>query len=262
MKRVMRFIGNREEPEKELFGFEEVLHRDPYPVIDFSKSVPNPLFSDFEEKSAPGYLVRSDKPEDGTYASIVRDLTWSFERDEIQPKQPPKEEPFETNLTEPLIGWRTWNLANGKLASLYHQERPWEPDVPFHATCREEKCTESPTTFHTCGIYATDAYAGIRDYEGESEVIGMVLGWGRYVRGGDGWRAEYAYPAKFLIGREQIGLVDDLKKYHVPIYIWEPMRMYDPKEDGYEYWNHEENWNFGAGSESDASEDSYEDEED
>jgi hypothetical protein len=243
MKRIMRFIGNRERPEKALYGVVEELHRTALPsftAADWTKALSTDLL---RTMSAPSPLFNR------IYTPWIQDV-------EVEDKPKPEmiEEPFETNLTEPLIGWRTWNFEDGSLRSLVN-EAVWVPDTPFHAICPQAACVHSPTQKHSCGIYARNSQEELGDYREDGKISGLVLGWGRYVRATDGWRSEFAYPVKFLLEQDQIEYLDDLKKYHVPIYILKPMRLYDPQEDGYEYWRNQEDWHFRASSEPYAEED-------
>lgn len=134
----------------------------------------------------------------------------------------------------------------------------WLPDVPLMATCKNafrKHKGPCPSARCACGIYAADTYNHITEFEGPEAVAGEVLGWGRYVRGEQGWRAQYVYPSRFLINRDSLHLLPTLMKYHVPIYCWEPKRIYDPREDGYEHWKNEEDWNFGTAAKPNAYED-------
>lgn len=179
---------------------------------------------------------------------------------------------YETNMVEPLVGWKGWQMekpsirlnsgdvkAHPRLKSNYSHQ--WLPDVATVAACgnlmgiQKQPCAFIPNENHTCGIYAANeksaAHGGIQ---------GQVYGWGRYVRGVDGWRSEFAYPKNFYIREDQMEFFDALKEYHVPIYVMQPMRMYDPVEDGFEgedaheYRPDEEDGSSGAGEVTDPSE--------
>ena len=171
------------------------------------------------------------------------------------PKPRPKAERFETNLTEALVGWKAWNVVGGFLQSTVFGHMIWKPDEPMVAKCanRAHK-TIAPKQSCTCGIYAADTYNHITEFEGGNAVAGEVLGWGRYVRGEHGWRAQYVYPSRFLINRDSLHLLPSLMKYHVPIFCWEPKRIYDPREDGYQCDQGDE-WNFTTSRDETASED-------
>lgn len=77
-------------------------------------------------------------------------------------------------------------------------------------------------------------------------ILGEVFGWGRYVRGGIGWRSQFAYPKSFYLKSSQVNLIDHLRPYHVPIYVEQPVLIYNPEEDGYEHGTHEAHRNLGA----------------
>jgi hypothetical protein len=176
---------------------------------------------------------------------------------EPKPPPPPKEVDFEMNLVEPLVGWKSWNFpAEPSEESLLMSRSGffWNPDEPTVAQC-DRKCSKIPGEHHTCGIYASTE--GRDSAEGYGTVLGQVLGWGRYVRGGEGWRSQYSYPKFFLLNQEQENLVESLKKYHVPIFMEKPVEIYEPRRDGYEYWEDSPDWNLGADQESDSGEEDY-----
>jgi len=187
--RIMRFVGNREKPELELFdnstelalrsfpGLVALAHGD---LVEFSRTCPNPLFSDMK-KSEEGVLFVPQNFNDldlvsrlmssyNSYFSLVPPLA--------VPKPQPKEEPFEVNLTEALVGWRSWEVKDyGSLLSMNFAMQ-WKPDEPLVARCPQEMCSEVPTTFHTCGVYAVDDRNYIPAVEGNGTVVGTVYGWG------------------------------------------------------------------------------------
>lgn len=140
---------------------------------------------------------------------------------------------FETNMVEALVGWKGWSMEvpkDGKPLPLLktRDNCVWQTDVATEASC-VSNCGLVPSEKHTCGIYAADkkesAYGGIR---------GEIYGWGRYIRGSDGWRSQYAYPKNFVLNESDVQFVEALKQYHVPIFITQPIQIYDPAEDGFE----------------------------
>jgi len=200
--------------------------------------------------------------------------------------EPVKEDsaPFETNMMEALVGWRAWRLDEEKkaLRSQYSffsddEKHLLRPGSPMTAHCGKVESAGVPSVydpagvmpaipdhavpgeFCTCGIYAKDTLEEVIDSEYEG-IYGQVYGWGRYVRGDQGWRAQYMYPKRFYLTRNYAReispeTIDFLKTYRVPIFVEQPCLFYNPEEDGYEYRDNEENWNFGADPEPDADED-------
>ena len=183
-------------------------------------------------------------------------------------------QPFETNMMEALIGWRSWKISYDKKLLMSQNaggadDCYWYPDKHLVAECSRKNVPnaydpcgvmnplpshESPAEFCTCGIYAKDVleYLGT-DYPG---IYGQVYGWGRYVRGDKGFRCQYAYPKQFYVTRDKSpDVIEILKQYHVPIYIEQPVLLYNPEEDGYEHRQDDENWNFRAIEDTDADED-------
>lgn len=145
---------------------------------------------------------------------------------------------FQTNMVECLEGWKAWTLKDygGSQGWLLTSANDfiWHPDTRAESLCNK-------TTHHSvvhnncsCGFYAADNNVLTRSYhQGGARVEGKIYGWGRYLRADSGWRSQYAYPKEFIIEPHQMGIVEHLKKYHVPIYVMEPLRIYDPSEDGY-----------------------------
>jgi hypothetical protein len=106
------------------------------------------------------------------------------------------------DLLSPVIGFRSWRIANGRLQSPYIPCR-WEGRV-MRAACYdanrvlvrgegwldEPHCSPHPDC--RCGIYAYHR-PGPRSYDGERWWCeGVIAAWGRVEVHADGLRAEYA----------------------------------------------------------------------
>jgi hypothetical protein len=137
---------------------------------------------------------------------------------------------FQVNMMEALVGWKGWNFGSGHLWSTYRTQ--WLPEKEVQAVCPDGKCETSPTETCGCGIYAAGSIWGAQ--HGPTYILGQVYGWGRYIRGGQGWRAQFAYPKAFFIEKDQMEYFESLKKYRVPIYVNQPLKLYAPEDDGYE----------------------------
>lgn len=259
---MLRYVGNRMTPEPVLYDPVERLVTEIIPpetialtvgdLQKFAESVSNPLFSDMTKDKQSGLFLPT-QPKKGTWAAVNRSAFPGWMRNEVEPKPDPPEEPFEVNLTTPLIGYRAWNIHAGLLVSL-NDPQDWTPDNPMKAHCLAAKhCKPCPSEHCTCGIYAVDE---LKDIQWGS-VFGKVYGWGRYVRGENGWRSQFAYPAEFYLAtqHDRETYVWILKKYHVPISQFMPIQVYHPSEDGYENWQDQEDRNLGASRDSDAEED-------
>jgi hypothetical protein len=231
--RVLRYIGNRAQPEKELYDPLEYILRD-FPLlvavahndlVEVSKHIPNVMFSDYEKH--PGAEL---------FTPVAATSPWvPFVRAPVRPQ----EQEFEVNMMEALLGWKSWCWDSGILKSNCGNCL-WHPDTPTVAEC-VAGCAKVPAEHHTCGIYAATNRRTANDYE---EVLGLVYGWGRYIRHSGGWKAQFAYPRCFYLQEEQMNLVELLMQYHVPIYVSQSVQMYDPAEEGYDgYWSEE-----GAGT--------------
>lgn len=254
-KRVLRYVGNRETPEAELYDVVEQyievsqlrIQADLTLGADlqaFAKTCPDPLFSNMTKSSHGLYVPTLESAET---------LFWLTSPPNTVFTERPKGlvvEPMEVNLTEALVGYRAWDVhADGTLASVRDYSAKWPALEPMRAVC--ERCAESPTSGCGCGIYAVD----LPDDVPEADLFGQVYGWGRYVRGDHGWRAQFAYPKKFLVRMGREAMIPLLKKYAVPISIAVAMPVYDPQEDGYENRQDPANWSRGTGAEPDPAED-------
>lgn len=140
---------------------------------------------------------------------------------------------FEVNMVEALIGWKRWNWSMDRQLLFSSNSTYWPVERPVQAMCHCSEMYRNTCSdwTHTCGIYSADDTPGS---DGYGSVLGQVYGWGRYIRGSKGWRAQFAYPKCFYLQKGQANLIDTLKKYRVPIFIDEPLRVYDPGEDGFE----------------------------
>lgn len=178
--------------------------------------------------------------------------------------------PFEVNMMEALVGWKGWSInpvningVDAGFALVTNAGFSWLPDQAAEGQC-EKNCNDDgpPNETCSCGIYAAD-----KREEAHKGIQGEIYGWGRYVRGEKGWRAQYAYPKNFHITDDQMRYFDFLKTFHVPIFIMQPMRLYDPTEEGYEvphdqYRGAEAHGDSGADEEPDSTEDPGSDEDD
>jgi hypothetical protein len=106
------------------------------------------------------------------------------------------------DLTAPVVGFRAWRIANGRLVSPYVPCR-WEGRV-MRAECYDanrglvrgdgwlDRPHESPHPDCRCGIYAYHT-PGPRTYFGESWWCGgLVTAWGHLEVHADGFRAQFA----------------------------------------------------------------------
>ncbi len=184
-----------------------------------------------------------------------------FRRRYLNPvPNPPNEPEFEVNLMEALVGWKAWSVDEKGLWSVQQAGQLWPADQPFVAQCviqehswtdhQTTKCNPAVTQGHTCGIYAgtrREAESYVREYPDEADnILGEVYGWGRYVRGDVGWRAQFAYPKNFFLRAHQVPFIEYLRPYHVPIYVEQPTLIYNPEEDGYECRTDEADGDLGT----------------
>jgi hypothetical protein len=113
-----------------------------------------------------------------------------------------------TTLTEPLRGWRAWQVIDTRrgaaLASWWVSE-VWPPGHPLEARCAVHR--PRPSVHHVCGILAFSARDEALAYlerDDETPLLfsrrpklalgGHVSGWGRTVAHERGGRSQFAYP--------------------------------------------------------------------
>ncbi|HEX6132193.1 MAG TPA: hypothetical protein VF044_10705 [Actinomycetota bacterium] len=109
--------------------------------------------------------------------------------------------------TEPLIGWRVWQLAERRgrpmLAPATASDDLWPALRPFRAGCRAtvRRHHRAPDPACACGIYASDSLVSFlaAGWTPDVSVIGQVSLWGRVVEHTSGWRAAFAYPARLRL---------------------------------------------------------------
>lgn len=275
--RILRYIGNRERPEVALYGTDEILH-------DWPLMPPTALAlmeeMALEVKGLSGIKPFKGFPGDsgftlveevvadprvglsglvgGAIPDFVFATTPTFQNvQRREPKPKPEEKDFEVNLVEPLQGWKAWSFDGKYLVSDFDDSR-WVPLQARQADC-PGNCKKIPAEHHTCGIYAISP-GEVPKVTGDG-VLGEVYGWGRYIRGSSGWRSEFAYPKCFYLANDQREIIEALKEYQVPIFVFEPIQHYDPQDGGYDnaHWENAANGNLGAGEESGTAEDHDED---
>lgn len=107
----------------------------------------------------------------------------------------------------------------------------WRPGARLEARCLTPRaCPDGgiPGLLHRCGIYGLKSFDAAVDWARHvgrvrsTVVIGEVALWGTVVESARGWRAQYAYPARFLEattrrGRRPLDLAELGGVYAVPI---------------------------------------------
>ncbi len=102
-------------------------------------------------------------------------------------------------MTEPVLGWRIWNLRDGRLGS-WAVDYCWTPGENV-ATClasHSRACSSSPGQDCQCGFWAVWSpvdclVRACTAKEPPWHVMGLVAGWGMVaVHGREGFRAERA----------------------------------------------------------------------
>lgn len=137
---------------------------------------------------------------------------------------------------EPAYGYRVWLVEGNRIYSLNHQSL-WQPGAPLEAYC--ERDHEPPGEGCSCGIYAAATFNRLYDmgytaqtglFAARSDQIvfaGKVKLWGGIIPGTVGWRAQFAYPAKFLIPYSCARLARPLAHtYGVPYKLFNTQRKH------------------------------------
>jgi hypothetical protein len=137
-------------------------------------------------------------------------------------------------------GWRVWKVARevplyGTAPKLHSESYDyyWAPRVKARATCNKHEAHNDadsakrvPNETCTCGFYAAKTLDQLRgmhypryDEEGDRiSVLGQMALWGKVIEGSQGWRAEFAYPARLWLPFEGFRLAKPLAKaYGVPV---------------------------------------------
>lgn len=252
---------------------DEVLVEPPAPIATISE------YADYTGVSYWTPATLPSLPNLAGWTSYRFNYSWGMEPEEI----PEDSAPFETNMVEALVGWRAYVLDWDKKAlrsqNNFFSDDEWHllrPGKAVEAHCWKQQIGQPsiqdpagilppvakhavPAEFCTCGIYAKDTLEQVMK-DGYKGIYAQVYGWGRYVRGDEGWRAQFTYPKRFYLTRNYANelnpdVIDFLRTYNVPIYVEQPVLLYNPEEDGYEHRSDEENWSFGASAEPDAEED-------
>jgi hypothetical protein len=119
----------------------------------------------------------------------------------------------EPQADEPIVGWRTWDLSEGRDDPLLHPVGSgvdvWTPRERLTARCGVKpylaifrRPHDAPDRACRCGIYAARS---LEDFDRPRPawppppVVGTVSLWGRIVEHERGWRAAFAYPARLRL---------------------------------------------------------------
>jgi hypothetical protein len=136
------------------------------------------------------------------------------------------DEPGDTYMEE-FVGWRGWRIVKEQLFSV-NTDDLWIPEEDFVAQCSLGKNHPRGIPHATCGcgIYATKTLAKLRSngYH-KYGAIGQVSLWGDIIDGGDGYRAEFAYPRVIYVPylSWKVAKTDsNLRAYNVPIRLLNP----------------------------------------
>jgi hypothetical protein len=151
------------------------------------------------------------------------------------------------DLAEPLLGWRTWCIAElpgGLSLTSVVRDVAWPVRASLDAEClrpswrwwrRRQGEHMPPERACECGIYAAatvaqaltyfDAYDGAVQRRAPV-VLGVVKLWGTVLQCERGWRASHAYPARLFVvaptkrrDLDPAALAAGLGRYGVPVEV-------------------------------------------
>jgi hypothetical protein len=107
-----------------------------------------------------------------------------------------------TLVAEPIVAWRTWNLAISRgtftLLPVGDNRIPWPYGTHARARCTRHRRHRAPAADCTCGLHGSKAIPLLKRTRGPS-VIGRAALWGRVVEHELGYRAEFAYPQRLAL---------------------------------------------------------------
>lgn len=122
-----------------------------------------------------------------------------------------------------MVGWRGWQVVDGTLRSVNDPSAMWIPKQEFVGYCDQGKSHKVPWAKCQCGIYATKTMEKLRvNQYHNAGAFGLVSLWGGMIDGGDGYRAEFAYPKRIFLPYLSWKLADALEVYGVPVVLMNP----------------------------------------
>jgi hypothetical protein len=115
--------------------------------------------------------------------------------------------------TEPVVGWRIWNLSESEsgpaLLPAGSGSNEWPRRRPIEASCTapillvgRRRRHEVPGIGCRCGVYASrslDVFGRERPAWPPAPVVGRASLWGRTIVHERGWRARFAYPERLRL---------------------------------------------------------------
>jgi hypothetical protein len=119
-----------------------------------------------------------------------------------------------------IVGYRTWQWDSLGLKSL-NDER-WFPGEALEARCMDFPlicALNAPQEHCSCGIYAAKNAEHLVEisYMRRGEVYGEVYLWGKIWDHRFGYRAQYAYPKKFVLPHEMVPKADEVESRLEPL---------------------------------------------
>ena len=129
--------------------------------------------------------------------------------------------------TDPVVGWRYWQLtAAGRLRSVTQRRFEWPPGGVMRAGCLGAG-HRAPDARCDCGLYGARDLETLREHglclAPEALVVGRVALWGLVLPDVSGWRGEYAAPTAIsvvpetVLDEELAGVLASLEAYGVPV---------------------------------------------
>ena len=142
---------------------------------------------------------------------------------------PAASEPVVRDGSDPVFGWRYWQLSPRRLLrSVTQRSYEWPPGRVLRAVCLEVG-HPAPAERCNCGIYGNPDMEALRQHglclAPDVIVVGQVALWGRVVVDEPSYRGELAYPARLSLVVDSLiddtapeALLEGLAAYRVPVH--------------------------------------------
>lgn len=124
------------------------------------------------------------------------------------------------DLPDPVVGFRYWDVADGRLLPVARAE-PWAPGTVEARCFRHGPAHEAPVPTCGCGLYALHEVPD----QVEGTVRGAVTMWGRLAVHGTGVRAQFAKPVALVRGDLSASALEQLARtYAIPVVAEDALR--------------------------------------
>ena len=106
-----------------------------------------------------------------------------------------------------VVGWRYWQVANGRLRSVTQRNTEWKPGQVLSARCTGAG-HRAPDEGCECGVYGARDLESLRQHglclAPEALAVGRVALWGRVLDDVAGWRGQFGRPVAVSVVTETV----------------------------------------------------------